>query len=368
MDWSDISQDQEPPEGWPRPPKFNEPGDVPGPPVQYGDPVKPDNVKGGFGYVDNGIEERNLYYYHPDHLGSSSYITDKDGNISQHTEYIAFGEVLFDEHKVSRRMPYLFNGKELDSETGLYYYGARYYDPKTSIWLNVDPLAEKYPFTSPYTYTNNNPIMFVDPDGKDIIIWYLASDGKMRTYDYKYGKNYTGKNKYLIAFHKAANALIKSGASENLKALEENSTKVWISDKNYSDDIGPNFNPENMIISWKPNKGLRTTNGKELTPTAILDHELDHARQYVENPDKYLLNVLKKTGDDYDNAEEMRVIQGSEQSTAKKLGLIKNKENTRKDHRGTIYNTAGVNTTKTPAKDIEEVVITVKRKGNNEKD
>ncbi|MDY3315906.1 hypothetical protein PG357_04370 [Riemerella anatipestifer] len=167
IDWSDISQDQEPPEGWPRPPKFNEPGDVPGPPVQYGDPVKPDNVKGGFGYVDNGIEEKNLYFYHPDHLGSSSYITDVNGDINQHTEYMAFGEVLFDEHKVSRRMPYLFNGKELDSETGLYYYGARYYDPKTSIWLNVDPLAEKYPFTSPYTYTNNNPIMLIDPDGKE---------------------------------------------------------------------------------------------------------------------------------------------------------------------------------------------------------
>ncbi|MDY3529837.1 hypothetical protein PG593_08620 [Riemerella anatipestifer] len=163
IDWSDISQDQEPPEGWPRPPKFNEPGDVPGPPVQYGDPVKPDNVKGGFGYVDNGIEEKNLYFYHPDHLGSSSYITDANGDINQHTEYMAFGEVLFDEHKVSRRMPYLFNGKELDSETGLYYYGARYYDPRVSLWLNVDPLVEKT--LEPYSYTNNNPIMLIDPDG-----------------------------------------------------------------------------------------------------------------------------------------------------------------------------------------------------------
>lgn len=141
IDWSDISQDQEPPEGWPRPPKFNEPGDVPGPPVQYGDPVKPDNVKGGFGYVDNGIEEKNLYFYHPDHLGSSSYITDANGDVNQHTEYMAFGEVLFDEHKVSRRMPYLFNGKELDSETGLYYYGARYYDARVSLWLGTDPLS-----------------------------------------------------------------------------------------------------------------------------------------------------------------------------------------------------------------------------------
>ena len=57
----------------------------------------------------------------------------------------------------------MFNGKELDSETGLYYYGARYYDPRVSLWLNVDPLAEKT--MTPYAYTNNNPIMLVDPTG-----------------------------------------------------------------------------------------------------------------------------------------------------------------------------------------------------------
>ncbi len=54
-------------------------------------------------------------------------------------------------------MPYLYNGKELDRETNLYYYGARYYDPKISIFVNVDPLAEKMPNYSPYNYTLNNP-------------------------------------------------------------------------------------------------------------------------------------------------------------------------------------------------------------------
>ena len=169
LGWQNIRQDQEPPEGWPRPPKFNELGDVPGPPVQYGDPITPQTVKAGYGFVDNGIREKNFYYYHPDHLGSSSYITDREGRITQHTEYIAFGEVLFEEHSTSTTMPYLFNGKELDSETGLYYYGARYYDPRVSLWLNVDPLAEKYPNISPYTYVANNPINAIDPDGRVII-------------------------------------------------------------------------------------------------------------------------------------------------------------------------------------------------------
>ena len=106
-----------------------------------------------------------MYFYHPDHLGSSSYITDREGRITQHTEYIAFGEVLFEEHSTSRTMPYLFNGKELDSETGLYYYGARYYDPRVSLWLNVDPLAEKT--HDPYGYVWNNPIRFIDPTGME---------------------------------------------------------------------------------------------------------------------------------------------------------------------------------------------------------
>ncbi len=53
-------------------------------------------------------------------------------------------------------------------ETGNYYYGARYYDPKISVWLSVDPLAHKYPSLSPYVFTGNIPIMLVDSDGRRI--------------------------------------------------------------------------------------------------------------------------------------------------------------------------------------------------------
>jgi RHS repeat-associated protein len=84
-------------------------------------------------------------------------------------EYLPFGETLVEEHLNSNNSPYKFNGKELDEETGNYYYGARYYDPKTSIWLSVDPLAEKYPGISPYAYVANNPLNYIDPDGRDII-------------------------------------------------------------------------------------------------------------------------------------------------------------------------------------------------------
>ena len=63
--------------------------------------------------------------------------------------------------------PYRFNGKELDTETGLYYYGARYYNPVTTLWLGVDPLSSKKPNVSPYIFCLGNPINFIDPDGRD---------------------------------------------------------------------------------------------------------------------------------------------------------------------------------------------------------
>lgn len=65
--------------------------------------------------------------------------------------------------------PYRFNGKELDEETGLYYYGARYMNPRLSIWYATDPMQEKYPNISSYAYCANNPIKFIDPDGQYIL-------------------------------------------------------------------------------------------------------------------------------------------------------------------------------------------------------
>jgi RHS repeat-associated protein len=109
----------------------------------------------------------NLYYFHPDHLGSSSYITNATGRVSQHMEYLPFGETLVDEHINSFSSPFKFNGKEYDEETGNYYYSARYYDPKFSIFTSVDPLAEET--GDAYGYCANNPIIYIDPDGKKII-------------------------------------------------------------------------------------------------------------------------------------------------------------------------------------------------------
>ncbi|CAM3829425.1 RHS repeat-associated core domain-containing protein [Flavobacterium branchiophilum] len=91
------------------------------------------------------------------------------GEVTQHSEYFVFGESFVEEHKNSHNSPYKFNGKELDEESGLYYYGARYYDARISIWASVDPLMEDYPNIGGYTYCANNPVNIIDPDGRFLI-------------------------------------------------------------------------------------------------------------------------------------------------------------------------------------------------------
>jgi len=128
----------------------------------------------GAGTASN--QDNFLYYYHPDHLGSSSYVTDASGKVFEHLEYFPFGETWVEESSNTQRTPYLFTAKELDEETGLYYFGARYYDPRTSVWQSADPILGKYLAGAAggvyessnlglYSYGRNNPVIFKDPDG-----------------------------------------------------------------------------------------------------------------------------------------------------------------------------------------------------------
>ncbi len=116
-------------------------------------------------FKDPDNYENLQFFYHPDHLGSSSFITNLDGEVVQHIEYVPFGEVFIEERNNVWNTPYLFNAKEFDEETGMYYYGARYYEPRVSIWISSDPLQEKYPNFTTYCFVSNNPIRFVDRFG-----------------------------------------------------------------------------------------------------------------------------------------------------------------------------------------------------------
>lgn len=114
------------------------------------------------------IKEKDVFFYHSDHLGSTSYITDANGEATQFVCYKPCGEALVDEHNATVEQPWKFNGKELDSESGLFYYGARYYEPTLALWYGVDALSEKNPNVGGYVYCAENPVRLVDVDGNII--------------------------------------------------------------------------------------------------------------------------------------------------------------------------------------------------------
>ena len=171
------------PQGWIQTPKPNTtPNTNPGPPVSWNDPTSPDDPQAGYGYIPNDTNREETFFYHSDYLGSTSYITDDKGNITQYDSYLPYGELLVDEHSSSEDMPYKFNGKEMDAETGLYYYGARYMNPVTSLWYGVDPLTEDYENISSYLYCHANPLVMIDPTGEGD---YFTKSGNYLGYDNK---------------------------------------------------------------------------------------------------------------------------------------------------------------------------------------
>ena len=151
----------------------------------------------GTGY--HGEEKDHIYFYHSDHLGSAQLVTDWQGYEYQRIEYTPYGESWVDIKIMGAAsvMPlsYKFSARERDEETGLYYFGFRYLDPKYSKWLSTDPaLGDYIPGAGKgntqdsgnlpgmggifnhinfnlYHYAGNNPIRYTDPDGRKDDAW-----------------------------------------------------------------------------------------------------------------------------------------------------------------------------------------------------
>jgi RHS repeat-associated protein len=125
-----------------------------------------------------GSSGRILFWYHPDYLGNVDLVTEIDGFAHEFFIYNPWGEEMhqWNANTYAFTSPYRFNSKELDPETGLAYYGARYYQNKIGMWLSVDPLAlEGHNVTkTPFHFSSNNPSMRIDPDG---LSDYFTEDG-----------------------------------------------------------------------------------------------------------------------------------------------------------------------------------------------
>ena len=126
------------------------------------------------GYIDIASGENTAAYrfYVRDHLGSVRVVLDDDGNVLQQLYYHPFGGVWGDAGTNAGLQPWKYSGKEYDHRDGLdlYDYGARLYDPAAVRWTSPDPLCEKHYNISPYAFCNNNPVKYVDPDGRDGVL------------------------------------------------------------------------------------------------------------------------------------------------------------------------------------------------------
>jgi RHS repeat-associated protein len=118
--------------------------------------------------IPNGASYKYEYNL-SDHLGNVRYSFDVNSSgivgLTQRDDYYPFG-LRIAKQVSSLENKYLYNGKEIQPESNLYDYGARFYDPVIARFTTVDPLAEKMRRYSPYNYALDNPIRFIDPDGR----------------------------------------------------------------------------------------------------------------------------------------------------------------------------------------------------------
>ena len=256
--------------------------------------------------------EPNAYYFHADHLGSTSAITDANGSLTQHVLYFAYGEQFVDEYRNSTNSPYLFNGKEYDTETGRYYYGARYYDPRVSLWIGVDPMAGKYPSISPYIYTAGNPIIFVDPDG--MRIWIFGENGE-RT-EYSKGMKYSGDDSFTRQTIRTLNksqrlGRDKQGIINYYEKNEDENITIIKTEGNGGFMVDASEGTNNSPVSWNPKIGVKNLDGEaryKLSPATVLLHEIGEAYYSSKDPEGKLKDIKQFAKNfkvsDYESFEE----------------------------------------------------------------
>ena len=250
-------------------------------------------------------------WYHPDHLHSTEFVSASDQSLIQHFEYFGSGET-WDEQTVDALEPfrpaYQFTGKELDTKTGYYYMGARYYDPQLQNWQSTDPALTGYVTGHPngglfnpvnlqlYTYGEGNPIIKTDPTGRTVVVKNPAQKAYFEKLInsralgmYKFNehnelvrtKNTGDATKYSTYFADKLDAAI---ASDKTITLQKSNTYTAPGGHTYNIDVdwGNGFTQPlasgnvDSVISGHALTGLKDTAGHALRddPADILVHEV----------------------------------------------------------------------------------------------
>ena len=245
----------------------------------------------------HGLNHAPKYFYHSDHLGSSSLITDSVGNVAQQLEYLPYGEVFLEKQRNTSDYlsPYRFNGKELDEETGLYYYGARYMNPRLSIWYATDPMQEKYVGFSTYSITANNPIILLDDDGESFKA--AATAWKYIRKAYKIYKK-TGKL--------TPKSLKQAGISEIIDIAGDLIT-IFDGDASMGDKISAGV--DLLVGTDFNNKGQKAAKG-----VLGIDDEVESATKTIKSAKPRIFNISKsesKVWNSFQNARHGRKCSGT---------------------------------------------------------
>jgi RHS repeat-associated protein len=213
---------------------------------------------------DASRAESQQYFYHPDHLGSSSFVTDAAGLVEQHMQYLPFGELFVNQQNSTYDTRYKFSAKELDPETNYSYFGARYYDSDLSVWLSVDPMSDKHPNYSPYAYCYNNPTTYIDPFGLDTILFNKygefqtplpggdkETDTYVRVNTKEFDNNkidYNNKGKLRNRQHRHKHIQIDKSFRESKKTFDK--TETYRSDGYEKSKEIFEFFASNTIVEW----------------------------------------------------------------------------------------------------------------------
>jgi RHS repeat-associated protein len=165
----------------------------------------------------------NYEYTLTDQLGNNRVAFDQASGKVGEDDYYPFG---LNVHRLlNAGNKYLYNGKELQEELGVYDYGARFYDPVIARWTTIDPLAEKSRRWSPYNYVVDNPIRNIDPDGRD---WIPGTDGNAVSYTIGSDGKAVWSSNASEATKTYGNALLEVGSKASLDKVINNDIKTNI--------------------------------------------------------------------------------------------------------------------------------------------